>query len=276
MRMVRFALNHMVAPRLGHAAFFDLAGALGIDAIEIRNDLQDVAILDGTPAARIAEDARSRGLSVRSINALQRFNEWSPVRAEEARALADYAAGCGAAALVLCPVNGGNWQLADSARLSGLREALEGLAPILEAAGIEGLVEPLGFPECSLRLKREAVDAIDDVGVSNRFRLVHDTFHHAVAGEAEIFPARTGLVHISGVADRSSPVSALRDPHRVLIGGDDRIDNIGQIRALVAGGYQGYFSFEPFAKEIHEINDIEGALRASLAYVDQELRAAAA
>jgi hypothetical protein len=35
----RFALNHMVAPRLGPEAFFGLAAELGIGAVEIRNHL---------------------------------------------------------------------------------------------------------------------------------------------------------------------------------------------------------------------------------------------
>ena len=49
-------------------------------------------------------------------------------------------------------------------------------------------IEPLGFAESSLRLKREAVEAIDSVGGAHAFRLIHDTFHHAVAGERELFP----------------------------------------------------------------------------------------
>ena len=42
----RFALNHMVAPRLGVEAFFALAAALGCEGVEIRNDLQGTAIAD--------------------------------------------------------------------------------------------------------------------------------------------------------------------------------------------------------------------------------------
>lgn len=276
MASVIFALNHMAAPRRSHAGLFDLAVQLGISLVEIRNDLSDVAITDGTPASAVGADARSRSLTIASINALQRFNDWTAARADEARALADYAAGSGAAALVLCPVNDLRWRPDDKARLSGLRQSLESLAPILAAAGITGLVEPLGFAECSLRSKREAVEAIDDVGVADRFRLVHDTFHHVVAGESELYPHRTGLVHISGVDDPAIRVEQMRDPHRVLVDADDRIGNVGQIRALVAGGYDGPFSFEPFAAEIHEIKDIEAALRGSMAFIDRELRAAAA
>ena len=71
-------------------------------------------------------------------------------------------------------------------------DALTALAPLLRSTGVVGLVEPLGFPECSLRLKREALDAIDAVEGADVFKLVHDTFHHHVAGETEIFPGPDG------------------------------------------------------------------------------------
>lgn len=152
----------------------------------------------------------------------------------------------------------------DAARLAALREALSGLAPILAAADLLGLIEPLGFAECSLRLKREAVEAIDAVGGADRFKLVHDTFHHVVAGETEVFPERTGLVHISGVDDPSVGRDAMRDPHRVLVTANDRLDNLGQIAALRAGGYEGPFSFEPFAASVATSPTIEADLRASM------------
>lgn len=273
---VLFALNHMAAPARSHAELFDLAVALGIGAVEIRNDLKGVAITDGTKAAVVRADATARGLDILSINALQRFNHWTPERAEEARYLVDYASECGAVALVMCPVNDVTWQPATVERLAHLRQALEGLAPILSDAGILGFIEPLGFAECSLRSKREAVEAIDHLGAGAPFRVVHDTFHHHLAGEPALFPQHTGLVHISGVSDPGIAVAAMRDPHRVLVGPDDRIGNVAQMRALIDTFYRGPFSFEPFAAEVHRHADIEAALRASMDFVTTELRAAAA
>lgn len=270
------SLNHMVAPRLSHAALFDLAVRLGVPAAEIRNDLDGVAITDGTPAATVRADAEARGLTILSINALQRFNDWSDARATEAEALAAYAAAAGARALVLCPVNDPAFAPPEAARLDGLRTALRGLAPILKAAGLVGLVEPLGFPECSLRLKAEAVAAIDAVGAGDVFRLVHDTFHHRVAGETALFPDRTGLVHVSGVTDPSVAIADLRDAHRVLVDAADRLDNVGQIRALRAGGYAGPFSFEPFATSVHASADIAADLVRSIAVLEAGTRDAAA
>jgi 2-keto-myo-inositol isomerase len=138
---------------------------------------------------------------------------------------------------------------------------------MLTAAGIRGFVEPLGFAECSLRYKEEAIEAIEAVGGADVFRVVHDTFHHHVAGETKTFPKMTGLVHISGVADATATSGTMRDPHRVLVGADDRIGNIEQLRALRAGGYEGAASFEPFAASVHASPDIEADLRKSIAFV---------
>ena len=116
---------------------------------------------------------------------------------------------------------------------AGSCAALEALKPILGSRGLVGLVEPLGFEICSLRYKSEAVDAIAARGRRRVFKLVHDTFHHHLAGEAAIFPALTGLVHISGVDDPALCID-MRDPHRVLVTGRDRLGNVEQIARSAA------------------------------------------
>src|SRR5205809_701790 len=52
-----FALNHIISPGLRFADFLKLAGQLGVDAVEIRNDLRGVEIEDGTPAAEVRRAA---------------------------------------------------------------------------------------------------------------------------------------------------------------------------------------------------------------------------
>ena len=152
-----------------------------------------------------------------------------------------------AAAIVLVPTNDGSGR-GDGERQRNLRTALTRLKPILAGRGVAGLVEPLGFASCSLRFKSEAAEAIDAVG--GGFMLVHDTFHHHLAGETAIFPRMTGLVHVSGVDEPDVALAALRDSHRVLVGPKDRLGNIAQIRALRAAGYAGPLSFEPFAAQM--------------------------
>jgi 2-keto-myo-inositol isomerase len=269
--LLSYAISHTVAPKKSFAELVALANAIEVDAVEIRNDLPGTAILDGTDAAVVRDQAQAGGVRILSINALQRFNDWNAEREREARALAAYAQGCGAEMLVLCPVNDASFRPSETDRLKGLRDALRGLAPILADAGIRGLVEPLGFRTSSLRMNWEAVEAIEDLDLGDRFRITHDTFHHYLAGEPHLLPDWTGLVHLSGVDDLDKPLDALRDADRVLVDHDDRLGNIGQIAALLAGGYDGPFSFEPFAASVHASHDIVGALEASMHWIDADL-----
>lgn len=258
-----FALNHMAAPAMPVASLLALAARLGVGAVELRNDLDGQSL---APASA-REQADRAGIRILSINALQRFNDWTEARRDEAERLAKAAAGCGAAALVLCPVNQAGFAPEPRDRAERLVTALAGLAPILRRHGLKGFVEPLGFAECSLRTKREAVVAIDAADGAELFALVHDTFHHHVSGETELFARHTGLVHISGVSDPGVTAATMRDRHRVLVDADDRIDTLGQIAALRGSGYDGAFSFEPFAPSVHGAPDIAAELSASMDWI---------
>ncbi len=109
---------------------------------------------------------------------------------------------------------------------------------------------------------------IDAVGGRGTYFMVHDTFHHALAGGGPIYPDLTGIVHVSGV---KAPiyVSDMRDSHRVLVDGDDLLGNVAQIRALRAAGYAGPISYEPFAAEVHDLADPKSALTASMEFIRQ-------
>ncbi|KFG94767.1 xylose isomerase [Burkholderia paludis] len=262
-----FSLNRTSTPRLPLDRHVALCRRLGIGAIEIRNDLDGVEIADGTPAAAVRSTAEAGGVAILTINALQRFEQWNADRAHEATALADYAAQCGAHALVLCPTNSRGDTRGADVRHTDLVTALKALKPILATRGLLGFIEPLGFAECALRRKSDAVKGIYDAAGEQVFRLVHDTFHHHLSGEDIFFPNLTGLVHLSGVEQDDLPVDRMRDGHRVLVGAADRLGNIRQLRELLARGYRGALSFEPFANEIAEADDIEDRLRASIDYV---------
>ena len=266
---LRFALNRMVAPRLSLPAFIELAVALKADAIEIRNDLEGVEIKDGTTPEQVRELCAANGITVLSINALYPFDVWNAERREQALKLAAYAQKCGAQGLVMCPLNDRADPRNEAERATWLRAALTELAPILRDHGILGFIEPLGFEECSLRRKRTAVDAIKAIGGLDVFRLVHDTFHHHLAGESEFFPELTGLVHISGVEDAEAPLATIRDGHRVLVGEGDILGNTLQIETLLSAGYSGYLSFEPFAESVHGLTDIEQAIGASMDHLQK-------
>ena len=273
---IRFAINRISAPNMSYAEFAAMGQRLGVGAVEIRNDLKGVELTDGTPAKQVADATQGNGLTLRSINALQRFEQFDAAREAEAVALAKYAAASGTQALVLCPTNDTRDARSAAQRHADLVNALTRLAPILADHGLTGLVEPLGFEECAVRRKSQAVRAFDEVGAAAKatFRLVHDTFHHHVAGEDLFFPEWTGLVHISGVDDKAVTVAEMRDGHRVLVGSADRLGNVPQLRKLLGAGYSGYASFEPFAAEIATAKDIEQRLASSMAYLQDAVAAA--
>ncbi len=257
---MRFAINHITAPKLSLEQFFAAARSLGLTEVEIRNDLPDVV---GTMRPEdVKAAAEKAGIAIISINALYPFNVWSGDLPKRAVALADYAAASGAKALVMCPLNDGTKVAFDD-----LVAALKAMKPILAERNLTGLVEPLGFPVSSLRTKKEALRAIDAAAGGDVCKLVHDTFHHHLAGETELFADRTGLVHISGVVDPTVAVADMLDAHRVLVDGADRLGNIAQIRALNAAGYGGPYSFEPFATEIHDLADPVSAVKESIAHI---------
>ncbi|WP_105384956.1 TIM barrel protein [Neorhizobium alkalisoli] len=257
---MRFAINHITAPKLSLEQFFVSAKALGLTDVEIRNDLPDIVGTVKPEAVKTA--AEKAGLTIISINALYPFNVWSGDLPQRAVALADYAAASGAKALVMCPLNDGTKVSSDD-----LVTALKAMKPILAERGLTGLVEPLGFPISSLRTKKEALRAIDAAEGGEVYKLVHDTFHHHLAGETEFFAERTGLVHISGVVDQGVVIDDMLDAHRVLVDASDRLENIAQIRTLIAAGFEGPYSFEPFAEEVHALADVEPAVRESMAYI---------
>ncbi len=274
-QQIQFAINRISAAGLSFAAFAAMAQRLGVKAIEIRNDLDGIEITDGTPARAIAATAAAHGLTVRSINAMQRFDQYDATRAAEAGVLVRYALECGAQSLVLCPTNSRQDGRSAQQRHADLVHALRQLQPLLAGSGLTGLVEALGFEECAVRRKSQAARAIQEVGGTDTFALVHDTFHHHLAGEAEFFPELTGLVHISGVEDAAPGRSQMRDGHRVLVGPADRLGNVAQLRTLLAAGYRGYASFEPFAPDVSHAADIEQRLRRSMDYLSGAVAAPA-
>jgi 2-keto-myo-inositol isomerase len=262
--MLPFALNHMTAPRLSWRAFADLAGALGCVGVEYRNDLPGTLFGGDDPAA-VGAYLRGKGLRFLALAEVKMFNAWSDAKAAEAEALMKIAVAAGAEAISLIPRNDGvATDRGESLQVT--TTALREILPMLKAHGLKAMVEPLGFAVCSLRYKDVLAQAIDAVGGAGTYFMVHDTFHHALAGFGPIYPELTGIVHVSGVTD-AIYLDDMRDPHRVLVGADDVLGNVAQIRALKAGGYAGPISYEPFAPSVHALADAKPALAASMAFI---------
>ena len=260
--MIEFALNHMTVPRASWRTLIDIAARLGCTGVEVRNDLGK-PLFDGRDPREAGAMARDRGLRIHSVAEIKQFDAWDEDRALEARSLVRVAATAGAEAVCLIPRNDGTGA-GDGERQANMRAALRGIGPMVEDAGIAGLVEPLGFETSALRHKSEAVEAIEDLDAAGTFRLVHDTFHHHLAGGGPIFPEHTGIVHVSGVADPGLDASHMEDGHRILVDERDRLGNAEQIAALLAAGYAAPISFEVFAREVHDIDDPVPAIGASM------------
>ena len=219
--------------------------------------------------------ARDAGLRLVGLSQVYPFNDWSDDTGAEVRDLVATARASGAETISLIPRNDGS-QTGNGERHANLRIALKNIRPLVEDAGLVALVEPLGFPRSSLRSKAETVETIDALDAGHVFRIVHDTFHHALAGGGPIYPAQTGIVHVSGVVDPDLGLARMEDAHRVLVDDRDRLGNLDQLRALIAAGYGGVVSVECFSPEVHALDDPETALRRSLTHISSELAAVAA
>ena len=262
--MLPFALNHMTAPKLGWEEFADLAAGLGCIGVEYRNDLNS-PLFGGVDAASVGAAIKARGLRFLALAEVKMFNDWSDAKAAEAEALMKIAVAAGAEAVSLIPRNDGvATERGDSRKAT--ETALREILPMLKEYCLKAMVEPLGFAVCSLRYKDVLADAIEAVGGAGTYFMVHDTFHHALAGFGPIFPELTGIVQISGVTDMIA-LDDMRDPHRVLVDAGDVLGNIAQIRALRAAGYTGPISYEPFAPQVHDLSDPKSALAASMEFI---------
>jgi 2-keto-myo-inositol isomerase len=272
--MLPIGLNHMTVPTLPAVAVLDLAKQLGCVGVEFRNDLEG-QLFDRADPQFIRDVARARGLRILALAEVKSFNDWSDAKHAEAEQLMQIAVACGAEAVSLIPRNDG-LGCGNGERQANLRVALRELMPMLAEHGLIGLVEPLGFEDCALRYKGEAVETIEALGASDRFKLVHDTFHHTLAGGGPVFAAHTGIVHISGVTDPSLAISEMRDEHRVLVDRNDRLGNIAQIEELRMAGYRGPISFESFAPSVHASTDPTMDLAGSFDFISSRLAEIAA
>ena len=263
-------INHMTMPHLPWRDLLAASVELECIGVEFRNDLQ-TPLYSGEPPEEVAAEVRRQQLRIVGLSQVYPFNTWTDAIAEEVASLVATAKACGAETISLIPRNDGT-QKGNGERQSNLRLALREICPVLEEAGMTALVEPLGFERSSLRSKMECIEAIEAVASRKQFLIVHDTFHHFLAGGGEFFPAWTGIVHISGVVDQGLQPSEMEDEHRVLVDGDDRLGNIEQISALIEGGYRGPLSFECFSPRTHALPNPVAEIRRSIEFISSQIQ----
>lgn len=272
--LVSFAINHMTIAQASYQTLLDIGSSLGCVGVEVRNDLVG-ELFDGVGPEAAGSAARAKGLRILALSEVKSFNDFSDQKRQESIALMDIAVACGAEAISLIPRNDG-LAVDKTERISNLTLALTELKPLLASRNLVGLIEPLGFEICSLRYKSEVVDVIESLDAAGQFKLVHDTFHHYLAGGGPVFPEHTGIVHVSGVTDTTLAATAMLDDHRVLVDAHDRLENISQLRHLHAQGYRGPISFEAFSPTVHAFTDPRAELSGSFAYIASSITATAA
>jgi 2-keto-myo-inositol isomerase len=264
-----FALNQKTAPKLGFAAFLDLAAELGCVGVEPRNDLGR-PLFDGIEPVRAGEMARERGLRFIALSEVYPFNDWNQDRRAAVAGLIETAQAAGAETVSFIPrVDGREGDGAERAKT--LRVVLAEILPMLHATGVVGLVEPIGFSTSSIKFQRDATQAIEDLSADDRLGIVHDTFQHALASDPDIITRHIRLVHISGIADGSAVLTDSFDAQRVLVDESDRTDTLGQVKSLLRAGYTGPFSYECTSPLIQNIGDPRAQIEASITYLSDLL-----
>ena len=267
MNSISFALNQILFPDSPFKNFISFSKKLNVKAIEIRNDIKTNLIEENDPI-KISNICEENSIKILSINALQKFNFWNKDREKELIFLCKYADKANIDSIVLVPLNDGSINSAKE-QIQLLEQSLKNILKIINDFDLFGLVEPLGFSHSSLRFKSLAVKVINSLQ-SNKLKIVHDTFHHALAGENEFFPSLTGLVHISGVSNTYKNIKLL-DDHRSIIDDRDMLENIDQIKKLINSNYKGYFSFEPFSNTLIKEKNIFKIVKKSFNYIESNL-----
>lgn len=273
----RFSLNRIIYPNLKLEDFYIFIKDLGLDKIELRNDLPGGKIIDSYTPGQLKELSKKYAVEILTINALQKFNLATilPETIKELKKLINLSLSIGCKAIVLCPNNDVNDKRGSEEIFEETVKALKSFGPLFQDSGMQGYLEPLGFEECSLRSIVIAMKAIQESGYPV-YKIVHDTFHHHIGPDTfdtiknDYDISYTGLVHISGV-EYNIPVYEYRDNHRILVTAQDRLQTKEQIELLLKLGYAGNISFEPFSKKVQEmeIEKIKSAIDHSIEYISK-------
>jgi 2-keto-myo-inositol isomerase len=271
----KYALNRIACPSLSLPDFLNFAQRIGIGKIELRNDIRDGSVLDGLAPRKVAALLKERGLRATTINALQKFNLASarPKAKAELATLLAICAAIDCPAIVLCPNNDAADGRSPDARFAETVDSLKEFGPMFEKAGVLGFVEPLGFGISSLASLDVAIEAIKASGFSC-YRVLVDTFHHYIGPDAPeslkkaAAAGLVGLIHISGV-ESNIPAAEFRDAHRIMPGPGDVMRSKEIVAALLAAGYEGDISFEPFAESVQKLSpdELGAAIKKSVAWL---------
>jgi len=263
-------LNRIIKPQIPLEEFLKFTADLGINYVEVRNDFTDKGILDGLSDAAVQKAFTDTGIQALTINALYPFEDSRVLKdnMEKLKGLIAEAKRIRCPQIVMCPLNDAGDNRSPAQRADELVMALNAYGPLFAEAKMIGLIEPLGFPICSLRTKKAALEGIARCNYPECYRLLHDTFHHYLSGETEFFPTQTAMIHVSGLlAGKSKAVTT--DEDRILVTMDDVMDNRDQVATLLAGGCRAPVSYEPFSSQLRNLPlpELKAQLQKSIDYL---------
>ncbi|NOY10354.1 MAG: TIM barrel protein [Spirochaetes bacterium] len=276
----RFALNRIIYPYISLPDFIRLASEIGLQKIEIRNDLPEKDVLDSYSPDEIMGILEERKVEIITINALQNFNvpEILTDNLNELKTLIKTANKIKCRAIVFCPSNNSPEIQKEQEINRAAIETLKGFSHVLEDNNIMGYIEPLGFSTSSLRSILTAQKLIRESGSTN-YRIVHDTFHFYLGPDTmnDLLTmydrSLIGLLHVSAV-DEQIPKENLTDNHRILPGTNgtrDILETKEQVKALIDTGCAEDISFEPFSDRVQKMNaeDLKTHVKRSMDYLLQ-------
>ncbi|AKP67876.1 sugar phosphate isomerase/epimerase family protein [Companilactobacillus ginsenosidimutans] len=261
----RFCLNRKAAPGIKLDKTLDLISSLGVKNIELRNDLygapDNSSIMDNMSNADVKAGLQKNNVSIETINAIGNMDKRSMVdeNIKSLTEMLEMTKDLGLKNFVFCPVRSTDDTRSAEEKKSEAIANVKEYSKVLKKYNVNGLIEPLGFTDSSLRTPWEGQAVIDGAGVDN-FKLVADSFHYYLANvtdqqfKEKVNIDYIGLVHLSSVFANKKR-DDLDDQDRYMLGEDDVMQSAEHAQKIEASGYKGIYAFEPFSDDLKEWNE---------------------
>lgn len=261
----RFCLNRKAAPGVSLADTIRFVAKAGLQNIELRNDLYGAAdnstILDHLNGLDVKKLLGENDVSVETINAIGNMDKRDSIDENIASLteMLEMSKDFNLKNIIFCPVRSNADSRSPQQRKSEAVQNVREYSKLLKKYQVNGLIEPLGFLDSTLRYPWEGQTVIEESSVDN-FKLVADTFHYYLAGvtdevfKQKIDPAYIGLVHLSAVTNNKSR-EQLDDQDRYMLSDNDVMHSARMANNIEKSGYKGLYAFEPFSDDLKKYSE---------------------
>ncbi|MFC6323877.1 sugar phosphate isomerase/epimerase family protein [Companilactobacillus baiquanensis] len=258
----RFCLNRKAAPGVKLDETLEMISSIGVNNIELRNDLygdpDNSSIMDSMSNSDVKIALNKNGVVIKTINAIGNMDKRSMVKEniESLTEMLEMTKNLDLKNFVFCPVRSTEDKRTSDEKKAEAIANVKDYSKVLKKYGVNGLIEPLGFTDSSLRTPWEGQAIIDEAGVDN-FKLVADSFHYYLANitdkqfNEKVNIDYIGLVHLSSVFANKKR-EELDDQDRYMLGQDDVMQSAELAQKIEARGYKGIYAFEPFSDDLKE------------------------